>query len=73
MIYTFIYSLAAASVIVLINTYNMIEKEIPLSKYRSDIYQLSILYLTLFISYYILMCVEWLIKRCLLLFKKTVN
>jgi hypothetical protein len=68
MIYTVVYLLAF---IVLVTTYNKAEGDVPLTKFRNDVYQLSILYFIFFTFYYILKSSQWLVKKIIKTFRKT--
>jgi hypothetical protein len=58
-----IYTLALVSFIVVITTYTHMADKTPLSKFRTDLYRLSALYLTCFILYCILRGILWLLAK----------
>jgi hypothetical protein len=58
-----IYILALVSFIVVITTYTYVADKTPLSKFRTDLYRLSALYLTCFILYCILRGILWLLAK----------
>jgi hypothetical protein len=58
-----IYTLALVSFIVVITTYAHIADKTPLSKFRTDLYRLSALYLTCFMLYCILRGILWLLAK----------
>lgn len=69
----FVYGLALVSFIVLITSYIAGKHSVSSGKFWSDLYQLSLLYIFFFVSYYALVSGYWLLKKAIDGFKKVLR
>ena len=58
-----IHLMAVVALIFILLTYKLIENRIPVTKFRSDFCQFSVLYFSLFVCYYVMVGIYWVMRK----------